>query len=141
MATALTYNLGYFLRGLLLLPRVEEGHEVDQRNDQPEQKQELVKRPAAKKESPKDNKAPFDVGLLDEQWVEHIEKWTKDLEGMQTVGMLNTAYALIDEANTPKAVRKVISRLFKDAMERSGLVWDKENSMFVERKETANVSS
>ena len=33
VATALTYSLGYFLRDLLLLPRVEEGHEVDQRDD------------------------------------------------------------------------------------------------------------
>jgi hypothetical protein len=33
VATALTYNLGYFLRSLLLLPRVEEGHEVDRRDD------------------------------------------------------------------------------------------------------------
>ena len=32
-ATALTYNLGYMLRGLLLLPRVEEGADVDQRDD------------------------------------------------------------------------------------------------------------
>lgn len=32
-ATALTYNLGYFLRGLLMLPRVEEGTDVDQRDD------------------------------------------------------------------------------------------------------------
>lgn len=31
--TALTYNLGYFLRGLLLLPRVEPGTDVDQRDD------------------------------------------------------------------------------------------------------------
>lgn len=32
-AAALTYNLGYFLRGLLLLPRVDERDEVDQRDD------------------------------------------------------------------------------------------------------------
>lgn len=32
-ATALTYNMGYFLRGLLLLPRVEKGAEVDARDD------------------------------------------------------------------------------------------------------------
>ncbi len=32
-ATALTYNLGYFLRGLLLLPREEEGAAVDARDD------------------------------------------------------------------------------------------------------------
>lgn len=32
-ATALTYSLGYFLRGLLLLPRVEADHEVDRRDD------------------------------------------------------------------------------------------------------------
>ena len=31
VATALTYSLGYFLRGLLLLPRVDD--EVDRRND------------------------------------------------------------------------------------------------------------
>lgn len=33
VATALTYNLGYFLRGLLLLPRVDEDHDVDRRDD------------------------------------------------------------------------------------------------------------
>lgn len=33
VATALTYSLGYFLRGLLLLPRVDEGHDVDKRDD------------------------------------------------------------------------------------------------------------
>jgi hypothetical protein len=32
-ATALTYSLSYFLRGLLLLPRVEEGTDADQRDD------------------------------------------------------------------------------------------------------------
>lgn len=32
-ATALTYNLGYFLRGLLLLPRVDESEVVDARDD------------------------------------------------------------------------------------------------------------
>lgn len=32
-ATALTYNLGYFLRGLLLLPRVEAGSQPDERDD------------------------------------------------------------------------------------------------------------
>lgn len=34
-ATALTYSLGYFLRGLLLIPRVDEEHEVDRRDDRP----------------------------------------------------------------------------------------------------------
>jgi hypothetical protein len=33
VATALTYNLGYFLRGLLMLPRVDADHDVDQRDD------------------------------------------------------------------------------------------------------------
>ena len=32
-ATALTYNLGYYLRGLLLLPREEESQSVDSRDD------------------------------------------------------------------------------------------------------------
>jgi len=33
VTTALTYSLGYFLRGLLLVPRVEAGTDVDQRDD------------------------------------------------------------------------------------------------------------
>ncbi len=33
VATALTYALSYALRGLLLLPRIEEGTDVDQRDD------------------------------------------------------------------------------------------------------------
>lgn len=33
VATALTYSLGYFLRTLLLLPRVDTEHDVDQRDD------------------------------------------------------------------------------------------------------------
>lgn len=33
LAGALTYSLGYFLRGLLLLPRVDEENDVDQRDD------------------------------------------------------------------------------------------------------------
>jgi hypothetical protein len=33
VATALTYSLGYFLRSLLLLPRVDAEHDVDQRDD------------------------------------------------------------------------------------------------------------
>jgi hypothetical protein len=32
-ASALTYNIGYFLRGLLCLPRVSDTDDVDQRND------------------------------------------------------------------------------------------------------------
>src|SRR5688572_24353426 len=32
-ATAMTYNLSYTLRGVLLLERVDEGHEVDARDD------------------------------------------------------------------------------------------------------------
>lgn len=33
VATALTYSLGYFLRGLLMLPRVDAADDVDQRDD------------------------------------------------------------------------------------------------------------
>lgn len=33
VATALTYSLGYFLRTLLMLPRVDAEHDVDQRDD------------------------------------------------------------------------------------------------------------
>lgn len=41
-ATALTYNLGYFLRGLLLLPRVEKGLEVDARDHEPADPKALI---------------------------------------------------------------------------------------------------
>jgi len=40
VATALTYNLGYFLRGLLLLPRVDAEHDADQRDDRDYQPQQ-----------------------------------------------------------------------------------------------------
>jgi hypothetical protein len=33
VTTALTYSLGYFMRGLLLIPRVEKGTDVDNRDD------------------------------------------------------------------------------------------------------------
>lgn len=39
VATALTYSLGYFLRSLLLLPRVDAEHDVDQRDDREQGRQ------------------------------------------------------------------------------------------------------
>jgi lysozyme len=45
VATAMTYNLGYFLRGLLLLPRVEEGTDVDQRDDRTHEPKQVRKVP------------------------------------------------------------------------------------------------
>ena len=49
VATALTYSLGYFLRSLLLLPRVDAEHDVDQRDDRQErsQRQRTERKPAA----------------------------------------------------------------------------------------------
>ncbi len=45
-AAALTYSLGYFIRGLLMLPRVEEGADVDQRHDRsPKQAPAQVRKP------------------------------------------------------------------------------------------------
>ena len=49
ISTALTYLSGYGLRGLLNLPRVEPGHDVDQRNDadfKPSQKPQQRAQPA-----------------------------------------------------------------------------------------------
>lgn len=40
VATALTYSLGYFLRSLLLLPRVDAEHDVDQRDDRGGERQQ-----------------------------------------------------------------------------------------------------
>lgn len=48
-ATALTYNLGYFLRGLLLLPRVEQGTQADERDDRNYDHSEKVRQDHAKK--------------------------------------------------------------------------------------------
>lgn len=50
MAAALTYNLAYFLRGLLLIPRGDDDAEVDKRADrgaQPRQQQPTQQRPPA----------------------------------------------------------------------------------------------
>ena len=50
ISTALTYLSGYGLRGLLNLPRVEQGHDVDQRNDadfKPAQRQQQAASRAA----------------------------------------------------------------------------------------------
>jgi hypothetical protein len=57
VATAKTYDLGYALRGLLLLPRVEEGADADQRDDrhrEPRAKQPRSAPPA----TPKPARAP-----------------------------------------------------------------------------------
>jgi hypothetical protein len=45
VATALTYSLGYFLRSLLLLPRVDAEHDVDQRDDRPRERADRRQRP------------------------------------------------------------------------------------------------
>lgn len=53
LATALTYSLGYFLRGLLLLPRVDEETDADRRNDtnhQPRQRQAPATHPAQQRQ-------------------------------------------------------------------------------------------
>jgi hypothetical protein len=47
VATARTYALGYFLRGLLLLPRVAKGEEVDTRNDAEHTPAKVVRRERA----------------------------------------------------------------------------------------------
>jgi len=50
ISTALTYLSGYGLRGLLNLPRVEQGHDVDQRNDadfQPAQRPQPARQQAS----------------------------------------------------------------------------------------------
>lgn len=59
VATAKTYDLGYALRGLLLLPRVEEGADADQRDDrhrEPRAKQPRSAPPASP--TPKPARAP-----------------------------------------------------------------------------------
>lgn len=55
VATALTYALGYFLRDLLLLPRVEAGTDVDQRDDSAHAPSPAPRfsPPSAKKTAPK----------------------------------------------------------------------------------------
>ncbi len=50
-AAALTYSLGYYLRGLLLLPRVEPGSQVDERRDDREPKRQAAPRAEAPRET------------------------------------------------------------------------------------------
>lgn len=71
-AAAKTYDLAYLLRGLLLLPRVEEGVEVDSRNDeayQPRQRPTAreIQEEARQAEPPKDG------------WPEARERWIRTL--------------------------------------------------------------
>lgn len=47
VATALTYSIGYFLRSLLLLPRVDAEHDVDQRDDRHYGDRQRQQRPAS----------------------------------------------------------------------------------------------
>lgn len=55
VATAKTYDLGYQLRGLLLLPRVEEGAEPDRRDDR---EHEPHARARSSEDRPAENRAP-----------------------------------------------------------------------------------
>lgn len=73
-ATALTYNLGYFLRGLLLLPRVEKGAEVDDRDDRDH---EPTHQPQATQE-PKVNKQAIPLNSLKVEFATVLMRMPKD---------------------------------------------------------------
>lgn len=96
-ATALTYSLGYFLRGLLLLPRVEE--EVDQRDDRP-----------------KEDKAP--APEWDKLTVEFITKFAAANDDRA----LSTIAAEVHKAKPPKAARDKIAAAYNDAVKRLSTV-------------------
>lgn len=61
VATALTYSLGYFLRGLLMLPRVDEEHEVDRRDDREYEPRNGNGRAQTRGQASKTEAPPFDL--------------------------------------------------------------------------------
>lgn len=94
-ATALTYNLGYTLRGLLLIPRGEEDADADRRDDthyQPAHRQGPARqaptqapatRPAAQAPTPRI--APEEAKRLEASWDERLGA-AKTMDELTTIG-------------------------------------------------------
>lgn len=85
-ATALTYNLGYFIRGLLLLPREEEGA-VDARDDRHREQRPIANTRPEPREAPPPVQAPAANALSRIEAVKSVEElnalW-KELSAGQT---------------------------------------------------------
>lgn len=103
-AGALTSNLGYFLRGLLLLPREDETAAVDQRDDRSYQGPASDERPPAAQPAAADpDAAAWDA--LEKQWVASIDKAiaAKDL------GALEAVPPAVKKSGAPVAYQKRVS--------------------------------
>lgn len=104
VATALTYSLGYFLRGMLMLPRVDADHDVDKRDDrnyEPQRGQRQDARPADRQAGSKQDKTQphgpaAHVPAFD------VEKVITQIRGSQDVQKLRLIADEIN-ANAPKA--------------------------------------
>lgn len=99
VATALTYSLGYFLRDLLLLPRVEEHAEVDSRDDR------AYAPSAAKKAAPK-FAPPADVDYAAE--ARKLVQMIKDAGSLEELDMISTSVRRIASAMPKAALDSVV---------------------------------
>lgn len=111
VATALTYNLGYFLRGLLLMPRVEEGTDVDQRDDRRhEPKKNGIAVHVATTE-PDAALAPYMAAIAEAAAVKPAAKAAEEMRGLYK-GVKNTkALSEEDLAKLGAIMRDTVAKL------------------------------
>jgi hypothetical protein len=115
VATALTYSLGYFLRSLLLLPRVDAEHDVDQRDD--------------RRGNPgRDDRAP----RTERQATAPASRSDYDVEGM-----INR----IRSAEDPEVMRKLSEDISgnapKSALPRLNAEWERQKKKLLDQKAAA----
>lgn len=105
VATAKTYDLGYTLRSLLLLPRVEEGTDVDQRDD----REHEPKKRASKAKTKKDEDGP---GWS--SYTERLQQWKEsspDLYAKVAHPLLREAADLRKNGRESEALQKLDATL------------------------------
>lgn len=104
-ATAETYDLGYFLRGLLLLPRVEEGTDVDQRNEQNHEPRSVAKDRYVE---------PSDDALEGELVESLVDSFAKKIVSANDVKVLRAVAGDIRKANLPEDAREKLNKIYGD---------------------------
>lgn len=102
-ATALTYSLAYFLRGLLLLPRVDEDAEVDRRDDRDSSNGVADSLPT-----------PGDA----RSWEERTAEYVRRLESARTDQDISVIAGEVHRSKPPKKHRDLIAEAYQRAVSR-----------------------
>lgn len=96
VATAQTYSLGYFLRALLLLPRVDEGTDVDRRDDRAADRDDRTRPQPPQRQQ--QQSPPRDAELVAESATPTVDpKWAAELSALVLALDLATT---VDELRT-----------------------------------------